>query len=103
MHRNGAISLAVDDGSDDGRARAGTGAFGFADATFPNSFLDIPSIEDANKDDVSPLGKLRMILDQRPQPPPIDRVEIVHKDTAVRVSHLQRGNFDLRASDVERI
>src|SRR5262249_45488517 len=69
----------------------------------PDSLLDILSIENANKDDVGALRKLRMVLDQGPQPPPVNRFEVVYEHTAIRIAHLQGGYFEGLAIDDERV
>jgi len=75
----------------------------FADAALPNSFFNVLAIANPNEDHIRAFGKLRMILDQRTEPSPINRRKIIDKDATVRISHLQRGDFQSFAADFEWI
>ena len=61
------------------------------------------AIAHPNEDHIRAFGKLRMILDQRTEPAPINRVEVINKDAAIGISHLQRGDFQNFAVYLERI
>src|SRR2546425_989772 len=57
----------------------------------------------SNKDYVRPFGELRMILDQRAEPSPINRFKVINKNTAIWITHLQRRNLESFIADDKRI
>src|SRR5207237_3235578 len=83
------IGSLVHNRSDDGGAGTGARAFSFADATLPQTLLEIGAIADPHENYVRAFGKPRMIFYQWPETPPVDLIELFNKDAAIRIAHLQ--------------
>src|SRR6185369_8186734 len=91
-HAHIALGLFVNHRGD----RAGAGACSrsscFADATLPNAQLDEISLHRPHENNIRSIRKLRMHLDCLPDLAPVQRLKLVHEDTAVRIAHLHRSH-----------
>src|SRR6185503_6608127 len=70
---------------------------------FPDAQLNRPAINDADEDDIRTLGKLFMGLNRLADPAPFEFLEVVNKNAAVRIPHLQRSNRERLAFKLEFI
>src|SRR6266498_815317 len=86
-----------------GSAGTGTRSFRLADATLPNSQLNCVSILNTDEDYICAIRKLLVVFNCAADSAPIERSEVVNEDTAIRISHLQGGNWKRLAGDLEFI
>src|ERR1051325_1920689 len=85
------------------RARTAARRFCLANAALPDAQLDSLTIDNAHEDDIRPVRKLFVSFNGTPNFAPVERLEIVDKQTTVWVSHLQRRNPKRSVREIELI
>src|SRR6266545_3264313 len=87
-HRYESFGFALDHCGDSRGAGTAARSFGLADATLPNPQLNCFSILNTDEYYVCAVWKAIVVFNRAADSSPIERSEVVNKDTAIWISHL---------------